>query len=154
MTAGRDAERDSDLDGLMASGRSLGEFRESRLNEFLDCTIARGKAMDALARLCREARDERDRLRAESRDHAWHVLLEERGVETPCSQCSGLGVRAYGSTATWRGGIGGQAITRGVCDHCWGSGDEHLHGVDLRAAMGRERELKARVREIEGATEA
>jgi len=33
-------------------------------------------------------------------------FLEARGVETPCKHCSGLGTRAYGSTATWRGDIG------------------------------------------------
>lgn len=30
---------------------------------------------------------------------------------------------AYGSTATWHGGVGGASITNGVCDKCWGSGD-------------------------------
>jgi hypothetical protein len=39
-----------------------------------------------------------------------------------CSKCGGTGYRAYGSTSTWRGGIGGQAITSGICDSCWGSG--------------------------------
>lgn len=43
--------------------------------------------------------------------------------ETPCSECRGLGTKVYGSTATWRGGIGGQMITDDVCDRCWGSGD-------------------------------
>jgi len=42
---------------------------------------------------------------------------------TPCLSCQGLGVKVYGSTATWRGGIGGSALTDDVCDHCWGSGD-------------------------------
>lgn len=51
-------------------------------------------------------------------------FLDARGVETPCTKCSGLGVRAYGSTAGWGGGVGGQQITSGVCDRCWGSGDE------------------------------
>lgn len=46
-----------------------------------------------------------------------------RGVQTPCPGCSGLGVKLYGSTATWRGGIGGAAMTNDVCDECWGSGD-------------------------------
>lgn len=60
-------------------------------------------------------------------------FLEWRGVEAPCSTCGGSGRRAYANTATWRGGIGGCAITDDVCDHCWGSGDEFRHGVDLRA---------------------
>lgn len=39
-----------------------------------------------------------------------------------CGACMGLGIRSYSSTATWRSGCGGQAITPGVCDQCWGSG--------------------------------
>jgi hypothetical protein len=39
-----------------------------------------------------------------------------------CRECGGSGYKLYGSTATWRGGIGGQAMTDGVCDYCWGSG--------------------------------
>ena len=50
-------------------------------------------------------------------------FVEWRGIENPCSKCGGRGTRAYSNTATWRGGIGGQMITSGVCDHCWGSGD-------------------------------
>ena len=53
------------------------------------------------------------------------VVASLRGVDTPCKECAGLGVKTYGSTATWRGGIGGQSLTSGVCDKCWGSGDEH-----------------------------
>jgi len=59
-------------------------------------------------------------------------FLQARNVEVPCRQCSGLGVRSYGSTATWRGGIGGQTITSGVCDQCWGSGDADRPWADLQ----------------------
>lgn len=51
---------------------------------------------------------------------------------TPCVGCAGLGVKAYGSTATWRGGIGGQAITNDICDTCWGSGDASRPWLNLR----------------------
>lgn len=51
-------------------------------------------------------------------------LWDWRGIEKPCDRCGGAGVRAYGSTATWHGGVGGQMITSAVCDKCWGSGDE------------------------------
>ena len=54
---------------------------------------------------------------------AW--ALDWRGIETPCPECGGSGVKTYGSTATWHGGVGGQAMTMGVCDKCWGSGDKH-----------------------------
>lgn len=73
------------------------------------------------------------------------VLMEADGLEVrflrwrdiqdkgdACRVCQGAGVRAYSSTATWRGGIGGQAITGDVCDACWGSGDRWRPGADLR----------------------
>lgn len=63
-------------------------------------------------------------------------LLQEicdlRSVETPCDRCSGLGVKTYGSTATWKGGVGGQMLTSDVCDSCWGSGDSRKPWTDLR----------------------
>jgi hypothetical protein len=46
-----------------------------------------------------------------------------RYVDERCARCGGTGDRLYGSTATWRGGIGGAAMTTDVCDSCWGSGD-------------------------------
>lgn len=52
--------RDADVDALVASSAPLGTFDQSRAREFLDVTVARGEAVDALAALCREARDERD----------------------------------------------------------------------------------------------
>jgi len=52
------------------------------------------------------------------------MLLVERniGEGEECPTCQGHGKRLYGSTSTWRGGIGGQAFTTDVCDSCWGSG--------------------------------
>lgn len=64
--------------------------------------------------------------------------LRRRDVETPCSRCRGLGCVWYASTATWRGGLGGASMTQGVCDHCWGSGDEHRHWTDLRKLRAEE----------------
>ena len=49
-----------------------------------------------------------------------------------CESCSGHGRRSYADTTGWRGGIGGQAITAGVCDRCWGSGRSDRMGVDVR----------------------
>jgi len=52
-------------------------------------------------------------------------LWEKRdGPIRVCTRCGGYGERAYPSTSTYRGGIGGQMITQDVCDKCWGSGDE------------------------------
>lgn len=52
-------------------------------------------------------------------------LLAWRGVDPAevCEECGGSGIKAYGSTATWRGGVGGQRLTADVCDQCWGSGN-------------------------------
>ena len=61
-----------------------------------------------------------------------------RGVTSPCPKCSGMGVRVYGSGATWRGGMGCAAMTWDVCDTCWGTGDTERTGANLRE-MERER---------------
>lgn len=71
-------------------------------------------------------------------------FLDWRGVEIPCATCGGSGRRTYGSTATWRGGIGGARMTADVCDACWGTGDAGQRGVDLRALRAGE---EARVAE-------
>ena len=68
------------------------------------------------------------------RDCLHAAILQYRGVDFPCKRCQGLGVRAYGDTSTWRHGIGGQVITGGVCDECWGTGDINRKGYDLRVA--------------------
>lgn len=50
-----------------------------------------------------------------------------------CESCRGEGVVIYPNTSTWnRGGISGQMMTEGVCDKCWGTGDEERKGVNLR----------------------
>lgn len=59
----------------------------------------------------------------EARERAHEDMLRQRGVRDPCETCRGYGVCSYGNTSTWRRGVGGAAITRGVCDVCWGSGD-------------------------------
>jgi len=68
---------------------------------------------------------------------AAHELLaiahQLKGVA--CERCGGAGSRAYGSTATWRGGIGGQMVTDGVCDKCWGTGRTDKLGPDLRRLL-------------------
>ena len=70
-------------------------------------------------------------------------------LENVCTSCGGSGRRAYASTATWHGGIGGQAITGGVCDKCWGSGDKMRPGYDQRkhlaARLAAIRELREHV---------
>lgn len=49
-----------------------------------------------------------------------------------CLKCNGSGVVLYASTSTWRGGMGGSAMTNGVCDSCWGSGNRWEPWDNLR----------------------
>ena len=55
-----------------------------------------------------------------------------RNIEYMCTVCQGSGIKLYGSTSTWRGGIGGAAMTRDVCDQCWGSGNKYQPWVNLK----------------------
>lgn len=117
-----------------------GERLVERIAEF-----ARQTAEKAVAGVLAE----RDRFKEEA-ERGWAKeesvgarFLAWRGIETPCKACSGCGSRAYGSTATWHGGIGGRAITSDICDKCWGSGDAEHSWTNLRALQGRERELAA-----------
>lgn len=73
-----------------------------------------------------------DQTAAIPRDELLAYVQRMRGVEDPCDDCAGLGVKSYGSCATWRGGASGQMITIDVCDRCWGSGDVYRPGADLR----------------------
>lgn len=71
------------------------------------------------------------------RDRAYDDMLLWRGIDrvcgdAPCKMCGGAGVRAYGNTTTWRGGIGGQMITSDICDKCWGSGNAERPWLNLR----------------------
>lgn len=75
------------------------------------------------------------KISSEERNQFYDEFIQMRGVNTPCKKCNGLGTIVYGSTSTWRGGIGGAAMTNGVCNKCWGSGDEHLHWLDLRTSL-------------------
>lgn len=59
-------------------------------------------------------------------------VLRLRGVETPCETCHGLGTRTYSNGATWRGGMGTCMSEKDICDTCWGTGDAHRTGVNLR----------------------
>lgn len=66
-----------------------------------------------------------------------------RHPEDECPECRGYGVRLYSSTALWRKGIGGQAITPGVCNKCWGSGDKHRPWPNWDRMEAMQRELES-----------
>lgn len=67
------------------------------------------------------------------------LALEWRGIEPgeECPHCQGCGKLTYGSTATWRGGVGGRALTVGICSFCWGSGDRNKPWTNLKAEADR-----------------
>ena len=96
---------------------------------------------DAVERLTAERDSLREQVarveaeRAAYRDSMRERFLDWRHIDydDACPKCDGSGRRSYASTATWRGGIGGQAITADVCDVCWGSGSRRQPGADLRA---------------------
>lgn len=82
-------------------------------------------------------------------DETRQEFLQWRGVRDPCPRCRGSGVVVYGSTATWRGGMGGASMTRGLCDACWGSGDAGRAWDDLRAWRdGEDARVAARAGEL------
>lgn len=83
-----------------------------------------------------------DDINAELAEEAAERLLAEarwmRGVA--CPSCSGVGRKGYASTSTWRGGIGGMAITDDVCDKCWGTGRTDRTGANLRKILNGNRD--------------
>jgi hypothetical protein len=87
----------------------------------------------------------------ERHENEYSRFLSWRGIEKPCDECGGRGSKAYSNTATWRGGVGGQMVTEGVCSACWGSGDALRKGADLRKLGGELSAAQARVGELEKA---
>jgi hypothetical protein len=73
--------------------------------------------------------------------YTFEHMLEWRGIRPgdECQTCHGSGSRVYGSTATWKGGIGGAAMTNDVCDKCWGSGDRTRPWFNLKSFQGIQR---------------
>jgi len=91
-----------------------------------------GRLLDEVKRLKAEVADLQDaRVKTQEKFTEWRNteferFIDWRGIERKadvCLPCQGSGIRAYGSTATWRGGAGGQSVTSDVCDKCWGSGN-------------------------------
>ena len=71
-------------------------------------------------------------------DETMRKFMKWRGVEFPCQRCRGAGVYHYGHGSTWRGGMGTASGAWDVCNVCWGTGDEHRHGVNLREQQDEE----------------
>lgn len=141
------------LDGLnaaIAESRAENARLTAELALRKDCADQVRAASATITRLARELEVCERPLRAEiarqaeriaeleaHRDGEYERLMDWRGLEPgyECRKCGGAGVRAYGDTATWRGGIGGQMITSDVCDGCWGSGSASCRWPSHRAAL-------------------
>lgn len=118
--------------------RLAAEVRElRRVRDHLSCPET-GSACDRMCMTMCHRRSEMITELRRDRDEEHDRRLNWRGIDPgdECSACGGAGSRAYGSTATWRGGIGGQVITIDVCNRCWGSGSKTHRWPSHRAAMG------------------
>lgn len=79
---------------------------------------------DELCPVCQEM-CKRIRLEMQRDDLAVLAMRGDRLNGRPaCTRCGGRGVVMYATTATWRGGIGGNTMTQDVCTLCWGSGTD------------------------------
>lgn len=146
---------------LRKSGDENNSFDDARLirrlngrpiEDALRAEVERLKVAEGEAMLVVESQDVSiANLRAEvavlreQRDHKFEQFLDWRGIEVgeQCDRCQGAGSYMYSSTATWMGGIGGQAMTVGVCDKCWGSGKKNKPWTNLRAVMSMRDEIAA-----------
>jgi hypothetical protein len=113
---------------LIKRARRLAEMAQNA-NGLLAREVAEvlPKLIDLAVELDKEVIDSREKL--------FEHMLAWRGIQFPediCEKCRGAGVTGYASTATWRGGIGGMAITTDVCDACWGTGSKLRTGLNLR----------------------
>lgn len=65
--------------------------------------------------------------------YTYEQMLEWRHIASgdACLRCQGSGVTVYPSTALWRGGIGGRAMSNGICCKCWGSGSRTNPGISV-----------------------
>lgn len=68
-----------------------------------------------------------DRLEEKIALYQEEYVLKDISKDDRCERCGGRGEIAYANTSTYNHGIGGQMITGGVCDLCWGSGKKHTH---------------------------
>lgn len=122
-------------------------------SELRDLVAADKKHVDELQRRNSELVETNRLLYADidkRRDDFMPNVWDSRGVCTPCKKCNGFGVRTYASTSLWRGGIGGSAMSKGVCDGCWGSGDANYSWLNLREVESELRKLKEEIAHLCG----
>ena len=119
---------DAEIESLCAQLVESKKGRERDREEFR-------KGVEAWQKKIREAEERVAELEKDREE--WHDPTHLYGVEHPCPKCGGLGRRSYPNTTMWRGGAGGQMLSTGICDVCWGSGEAHQKGDDLRKMESR-----------------
>ena len=110
---------------LLKQSEARAEKAEQKARELTNLLAGTKFALGKMSVELERVTAERDEARAQRDAYALDVNPYLPEPEDRCTSCSGHGKRTYGSTATWRGGLGGQMMTNGVCDGCWGSGDRH-----------------------------
>ena len=140
ITEVRAMDNEKSVEGLVSSSISplIERVVTKKLTQILDVAVKHERRKLAAAE-ARIAELEKQVFELQSRRENMHYdMLLWRGI-TPdfdkvCRSCSGSGIKVYGSTSTWRGGIGGQMMTSDVCDKCWGSGKEDRPWLSHRRA--------------------
>jgi hypothetical protein len=146
MSKHSESERDMMYEKWAACGKSVEhnarvafngwQYQRRLADELLDKRDKLELEVRALEKERDEPRDRLDQLQ-DKRDRAYDDMLNWRGIDRaigdkPCHACGGSGIKIYGSSSTWRGGIGGCVITSDICDSCWGSGNSAKPWLDLR----------------------
>jgi hypothetical protein len=126
------------LTGLEVLWKAQNDLNAEENKELRDKVFKRIGEVERLTARITELEAERDRRRDDEpgRFLEWRGIDVEYGGAAVCKDCQGSGVKAYGGTSTWRGGMCGQMITSDVCDKCWGSGNTNDKGADLRKFTG------------------
>lgn len=122
-------------------------LKATTTNQRWDCAVSLEQHEAALqARIAALEQENRER-----KDGFLEMALQWRGVElaSACQECQGSGVKAYANTTIWHGGAGGQAITNGVCNQCWGSGDRYHTWVNLKHEASQLATAQARIAALE-----
>ena len=147
MTALREADAE-----LVALGERWASKNEALREQLADREDRYQTAMAAWDALRAEVAALKASAALSRRDLAWSIM----GIdpEESCRRCGGLGRRVYGASSTWRGGPGGQTMTPGVCDLCWGTGHAKREGTDLRRVENEIAALRAEVAALKAERDA
>ena len=117
---------------------SLGVFGMARKHTLLDIYNSKANKGEAPLLVVNDCDVEIIEPEENNINHSIKTMLRWRGIEKiedACTSCDGSGVKTYANTTTWRGGIGGQALTSDICDTCWGSGNKNRSWANMRELL-------------------